>query len=88
MAERPITAISETVEAPDREITRCAAPMRAAMSVKNGETSASTPISSSRALTCASSSGLACWVRRSRARSGSGNSAIADGMASEKNCAP
>jgi hypothetical protein len=35
-----MTAISETVEAPEREMTRCAAAMRCAMSVKNGDTSA------------------------------------------------
>ncbi len=35
-----MTEISDTVEAPERQITRCAAPMRSAMSVKNGATSA------------------------------------------------
>ena len=38
------TAISETVDAPEREITRCASAMRFAMSVKNGDTTASIAI--------------------------------------------
>lgn len=39
---RPITESSDTVEAPDRQITRCAAAMRPAMSLKNGDTFAGT----------------------------------------------
>ena len=38
-----MTEISETVDAPDRLTTRCARPMRFAMSAKKGDTSASIP---------------------------------------------
>ena len=40
-----MTAISETVEAPEREMTRCADAMRIAISVKNGSTSGTMPSS-------------------------------------------
>ena len=40
---RPITDSSDTVEAPERLTMRCAWPMRDAMSVKKGETSAGMP---------------------------------------------
>ena len=64
-----MTASSETVEAPARPMTRCAAAIRAGRSAKNSAISTGKLIRAQAAATRALSSPRACWVRRIHCRS-------------------
>ena len=73
-------ASSATVEAPARQITRCARASRAGTSVKKAAISAAMPARwHSAPRPRRRSSGRACWLTRSRARSAAGSAASAGG---------
>ena len=85
---RPMTASSETVEAPARPMTRWAAAIRAGRSGKNSAISTGKFIRAQAAATRALSSPRACWVRRIHCRSSGLKSAIAAGTTSAMTRAP
>ena len=83
IAGRPTAVSSAIVEAPARAMTRCASARRAGMSAKKvAQLGRDRQLAHRPSRTASISSGAACWITCSRARSAGGSSASAAGTTS------